>query len=240
MSKKALSRLTAELGDSVLETSSFRGDDEAIISASAWKKAAAFLKSDAELAMDHFVDLTAADYPERERLNLEVRPRFDVVLMVRSMKHNHRLRVKTRLGENETLESIVSVWGAANWAEREIFDMFGIRFDGHPDLRRILMYPEFQGYPLRKDYPISQAQPLVTYRDVEGTEKLPPFGPDEGQPFGRIDWPSRLEGLDIQVSPAIGTQVGQRRALSEGPSDETVEQSLSSEAIASEAASSEE
>ena len=212
MSKNVLSLLSAELGDRVLETSSFRGDDQAVIDRAAWKAAATFLRDDPRCAMDHFLDITAADYVERE----PEMPRFDVVLIVRSMKHNHRVRLKTRVGEDESLESVVGVWPGANWAEREVFDMFGIRFEGHPDLRRILMYDEFVGYPLRKDYPIEKTQPLVPYRDVADIDKLPPFGPDEGQPWTRVDWSERLRGRDVQVSPAIGAQQGQRPALSTG------------------------
>ena len=82
------------------------------------------------------------------------------------------------------LDSVSSVYGGADWAEREAFDMFGVRFNGHPDLRRILIYEEFSGYPLRKDYPANKAQPLIEYR--EGThDKLGPFMEDEGMPFDR-------------------------------------------------------
>ena len=96
--------------------------------------------------------------------------------------------------------------------------MFGVRFRGHPDLRRILMYEEFVGHPLRKDYPIDKTQPLVEYRDV-GPSKLAPFGADMGNPFARIDWLARLgrstTGGAQQVSPAIALQQGQKHSLSE-------------------------
>lgn len=213
MSKKVLDRLKAELSDRILETSSFRGDDQAIVARKDWKAVATFLREDPQCAMDHFLEITAADYPERD----PELPRFDVLLIVRSTKHNHRVRIKTRVGEGESLETLVSVWPGANWAEREVFDMFGVRFEGHPDLRRILMYDEFVGYPLRKDYPIEKTQPLVAYRDVSDIDKLPPFGPDEGQPWTRLDWTERLKGRDVQVSPAIGAQQKQRPALSRGP-----------------------
>ncbi|MEQ8453684.1 MAG: NADH-quinone oxidoreductase subunit C [Sandaracinaceae bacterium] len=217
MSKKVISRLKKELGDKILETSDFRGDDCAVVGRKDWKAVAELLKSDPDLSMDHFVDITAVDYPERE----PEAPRFDVLLMVRSMAKNHRVRIKTQVGETEELASLVGVWPGADWGEREIFDMFGIRFSDHPDLRRILMYEEFQGYPLRKDYPITKAQPLIPYREIEGIEKLPPFGPDEGQPWGRIDWQARLEDEDYQVSPALGVQLGQRPMLSKEPATET-------------------
>lgn len=213
MSKKVLDRLKAELSDRIVETSSFRGDDQAIVAPKDWRAVATFLRTDPQCAMDHFLDLTGADYPERE----PELPRFDVLLIVRSTQHNHRVRLKTRVGDGESLASLIEVWPGANWAEREVFDMFGVRFEGHPDMRRILLYDEFVGYPLRKDYPIEKTQPLVPYRDVSGIEKLPPFGPDEGQPWTRLDWTERLEGRDVQVSPAIGAQQKQRPALSRGP-----------------------
>jgi NADH-quinone oxidoreductase subunit C len=71
------------------------------------------------------------------------------------------------------------------WGEREVWDMFGVRFVGHPDLRRILLYPEFIGHPLRRDYPAERIQPLVPYREVENIGRLPPFGREEGMSFGR-------------------------------------------------------
>lgn len=216
MSKNVLDRLKAELKDRILETSSFRGDDQAIVARKDWKAVAAFLRDDPQCAMDHFIDITAADYPERDH----ALPRFDLLLMVRSMKHGHRVRIKTRVGEDESVDSLVELWPAANWGEREVYDMFGIRFEGHPDLRRILMYDEFVGFPLRKDYPIEKTQPLIPYRKVAGIDKLPPFGPDEGQPWTRLDWTERLRGRDLQVSPAIGTQQHQRPALSRGPEHE--------------------
>ena len=213
MSQKVLDRLKAALGDRILATSSFRGDEEAIVAPADWVAAARVLRDDAACAMNHFIDLTVVDYPEREL------PRFDVILFVRSLAKKHRVRLKTHVADAEELDTLVSVWQGANWTEREAYDMFGIRFRGHPDLRRILLYEEFIGYPLRKDYPINKTQPLVEYRDV-GPSKLAPFGDDMGQPFGRIDWLARLGGRgDLQVSPAIGLQQGQRPALSAADED---------------------
>ena len=122
--------------------------------------------------------------------------------------------MKVQVGEGETLATLTGIWRGTGWAEREIYDMFGIRFDGHSDLRRILLYDEFEGYPLRKDYPIAKAQPLVEYRQGDGLDKLWPFGDDEGQPWGRIDWAERLAGGNAQVSPSIAQQQGQIPALS--------------------------
>lgn len=217
MSRLVLDKLRAEFGERILETTDFRGDEVAIVAPDTWLDVARFLKSDRELAMNHFTDLTAVDYPERE----PELPRFDVVVCARSLAFRHRIRVKTRLNDGQALATLGPVWAGASWAEREVWDMFGIRFEGHPDLRRILLYEEFVGYPLRKDYPIDRTQPLIPYREggMIGA-KLPPFGQDEGQPWTRVNWSARLRGADQQVSPAIALQQGQRRALSESSSGE--------------------
>jgi len=211
MSKKVIKRLKSEFGDAILATSDFRGDFEARVAKKTWKKVALFLRD--ELQMNHIIDITAVDYPERE----PELPRFEMKLIVRSMSTNDRVRIAAHLADGEKIDSLTDVWRGANWAEREIFDMFGISFNGHPDQRRILMYEEFEGHPLRKDYPIGKAQPLVPYRDVSGTEKIAPFGAEEGQPWGRIDWAARLADGDVQVSPSISQQTGGRKALSTGP-----------------------
>jgi NADH-quinone oxidoreductase subunit C len=117
------------------------------------------LRDHPELAFDQLSDLTAVDYLGRT-------PRFEVVYQLYSISRNHRLRVKVPVPEDDpTVPTATSVWRSALWAERETWDMFGIRFTGHPDLRRILMYPEFEGHPLRKDYPLMKRQPLVPERD---------------------------------------------------------------------------
>ncbi len=212
MSVNVLKRLQSAFGARILETSSFRGDDEALVAPSHWLEVARFLRDDTSCTMNQFIDITAVDYPERE-LGLTPVPRFDVLLMVRSMSTNARVRLKTRVADKQELDSLTPLWRGADWTEREVYDMFGVIFRGHPDLRRILMYEEFEGYPLRKDYPITKTQPLVEYRDV-GPSKLAPFGPEEGNPYGRIDWLARMSGRNLQVSPAIGVQQGQRPAIS--------------------------
>lgn len=212
MSAKVVKKLQSVLGDAILETSSFRGDEEVLVALKDWVRVAQLLRDDPELAMNHWVDLTMVDWPERE---LEGLPRFEVLFFVRSHEKKHRIRVKALVKDGQDVPTLSTIWAGANWAEREVFDMFGIRFAGHRDLRRILMYEEFEGYPLRKDYPIDRVQPLVEYRDVDDTLKLPPFGIEEGQPFARVDWEERLAGRDEQVSPAIAVQTGQRRTLSD-------------------------
>lgn len=178
MSKRVLQRLTEVFDAAVIETHSQHGDDTAVVVPSRWKEIAAFLRDDEKCAMNHFIDLTAVDYLNRRE------PRFEVVLHVRSIEKLHRLRLKARLGEPATIDTLSGIWAGADWFERECFDMFGVEFVGHPDLRRILMYPEFVGSPLRKDYAAQHTQPLVEYRP-EAVGKLPPFDEHEGMPFGR-------------------------------------------------------
>ncbi|MDH4282686.1 MAG: NADH-quinone oxidoreductase subunit C [Myxococcales bacterium] len=209
MSQAVIDRLTSKFGERILETSDAFGDHEARVAIETWTEVAQFIRDDRDAQMDHFIDLTAIDYPERESA------RFDLVVMLRSSVTGSRIRLRTHVKETEEPGTLSRIWSGANWAEREVWDMFGIKFKGHPDLRRILLYEEFVGHPLRKDYPIDKAQPLVPYREVEDIEKLPPFGIEEGQPFARIDWEARLAGGGEQVSPALAVQQGQRRTLSD-------------------------
>ncbi|MBN2577150.1 MAG: NADH-quinone oxidoreductase subunit C [Deltaproteobacteria bacterium] len=142
-------------GGEILETGSQHGNEWARVAPAAWRQVAEFLRDDAATRMDMFVDLTCVDRSPRE-------PRFDVVLHVYSVEKKHRVRLLAGVEERQpVIATLVPVWPGANWFEREAFDMYGVRFEGHPDLRRILMYPEFQGHPLRKDYPKEKRQPLV-------------------------------------------------------------------------------
>ena len=102
-----------------------------------------------EEQFDYCVDITAVHYPKREK-------QFDVIWVLYSFLHNQRIRVKTLIADGETIDSSIPIWAAANWLEREVFDMFGIKFDGHPDLKRILLPDGWKGHPLRKDYGILQ------------------------------------------------------------------------------------
>lgn len=186
MSKAVLEKLKAKFGDAILETHSNHGDDTAVVDASQWKAVCRFLRTDPQMAFDMLVDLCGVDYPERL-------PRMEVVLHLYSIPKGHRVRLKTRVGDESMkgadLDSITDIWAGANWFEREVYDMSGVTFRGHPDLRRILMYPEFEGHPLLKDYPAHRTQPLVPYRTEEEAglpiQKLQPFREDEGMPFGR-------------------------------------------------------
>jgi NADH-quinone oxidoreductase subunit C len=189
MSQLALDKLKEKFGDAVLETHSQCGDDTALVDAGKWLEISRWLRSDPAMSFDMMVDLTAVDYPDRT-------PRIEVVMHLYSIKNLHRLRLKARVGDEECegaeIDSVTSVWMGANWFERETWDMLGVKFKGHPDLRRILLYPEFEGHPLRKDYPAQRTQPLVPYRTEEEAGlplgKLSPFRDDEGMAFGRREW----------------------------------------------------
>ena len=118
-----------------------------------------FLRNEDDLDYDLMRDLTCVDY-------INETPRFEVVYHLYSIYHGHEVRLKARVEESDpTIDTITSVWIGANWYEREAYDMYGVKFNGHPDLRRLLMYPEFEGYPLRKDYPVDKEQPLFEERE---------------------------------------------------------------------------
>ncbi len=132
----------------VSEARAFRGELTLTVPREHLRRAAEFARSDDELAFDFLSDITGAD-------RFPIEPRFEVNYHLVSMKRRERLRLKVRLsGQDPVVESLATVWPTANWHEREIFDLFGIRFEGHPDLRRILMPDDWEGHPLRKDYPV--------------------------------------------------------------------------------------
>jgi NADH-quinone oxidoreductase subunit C len=151
----ALDLLREAFPERVLETSMPRGYATAVIHPEILMKAMDFLKNDPRLLFNVLIDITAVDYLGRD-------PRFDVVYQLLSLSFNRRLQVRIGVPESDPgVASLTPLWNNANWLEREVWDMFGIRFEGHPNLKRILMYEEFQGYPLRKDYPIRKRQPLI-------------------------------------------------------------------------------
>jgi NADH-quinone oxidoreductase subunit C len=151
----ALRRLLDGLPEAVLDTHAQHGDATALVERAQILDVLALLRDDAALEFDMLTDLTAVDYLPRT-------PRFEVVYHLFSPARCHRVRIKAPVPEEEaSIASAVDLFPSANWMEREVWDLYGIRFEGHPDLRRILLYEEFQGYPLRKDYPKERRQPLV-------------------------------------------------------------------------------
>ncbi len=139
--------LKAQFGDAITEFSTYVGQNFLVAKPEAVPAILDYLKT--EQQFDYLVDVTAVDYPKRAA-------RFDLVYILYSFDRNERIRVKTQVAEGYKPDSVVRVHLTANWLEREVFDMFGIEFSGHPDLKRILMPDEWQGYPLRKDYGITK------------------------------------------------------------------------------------
>lgn len=165
-----LARLAERLGDGLLAAHADFGDATAVVSRDAILSAMRVLRTDPELSFDLFLDATGVDH-------LGDTLRFEVVYHLYSIPLNRRVRVKVRLPEDDpTVESVVSVYPAADWFEREAYDMYGIVFKRHPDLRRILMYDEFVGHPLRKDYPKDGRQPLPINGQTPGEGARPTGG----------------------------------------------------------------
>jgi len=140
--------LQAALPAAVAHVSYWVGDWTVIVPAAKLVETVTFLRDAADCRFDYLSDLTASDWPGRPGL------RFDVILCLYSTTLRQRLRVKVRVADGEAVPSVTGVWPAANWLEREVFDMFGVSFTGHPDLRRILMPLDWVGHPQRKDYPL--------------------------------------------------------------------------------------
>ena len=174
--------------DAVRASHSYRGDETVVLHREYLLELARFLKGDPAMQMNFLMDLTAVDYSAFGKnpapaffasSGVSVSPsdqipdedpwpgppgeaRFVVAYHFFSLKHKHRLRLLVPLVEAKPeLDSLTSLWAGADWLEREVWDMFGIRFLGHPNLKRILMYEEFEGHPLRKDYPVNKRQPLI-------------------------------------------------------------------------------
>ncbi|MEC7361956.1 MAG: NADH-quinone oxidoreductase subunit C [Pseudomonadota bacterium] len=149
----------------------------------------ASLRDDNYAAFNQLSDLTAVDYPERP-------DRFEMVYQLLSMKNNMRMRVLAAVGEGQAVPSMTSVYSAANWAEREAWDMFGIFFAGHPDLRRLLTDYGFEGHPLRKDFPLT-GHVEVRYDDTQRRVVNEPVS--LVQEFRDFDFLSPWEGMQVQI-----------------------------------------
>jgi NADH-quinone oxidoreductase subunit C len=156
MSQAALSAIIARFPKAVVSSHDWRGDETAVIRREHLVEVARFLKHDDAMRFDLPVDVCGVDYLGWRE------PRFEVVYHLMSLKKRQRIRLKVQLDEADLhVPTLTNVWKGVDWFEREAYDMYGIIFDGHPDLRRILMYPEFEGHPLRKDYPQRGYQPLM-------------------------------------------------------------------------------
>ena len=140
-----VTRLKGRHGSGIREATSYLGQNYLVVDSTLIPDFLRTLRD--EEKFDYLVDVTAVHYPEREK-------QFEVVWILYSFERNERIRVKTLVAES--VPSVFSIWPTANWLEREVFDMFGISFEGHPDLKRILLPDGWKGYPLRKDYGIIQ------------------------------------------------------------------------------------
>jgi NADH-quinone oxidoreductase subunit C len=178
----ALTRLLREqFGERVLDHHAQHGDETVSIRRQGMLDVFAFLKRDARCAFELMIDLTAVDHLPRT-------PRFEVVVHLKSITLNHRLRVKVPVEESAPeVDSIRDLWIAADWYERECHEMYGIVFKGHPNLKPLLLYDGFQGYPLRKDYPKGRQQPLVPLRPVKE----------------RYDYGERFRPVEHSHAPAV-------------------------------------
>ncbi len=156
-----LDRLKEKFGEAIEEIAYPHDQLAVVIKRDSICDVLTFLKNDDETLFDHFMDLTAVDYIGRE-------PRFEVVIHLVSIPKHHRIRLKIKLQESDpVMPTITPVYPAANWFERECWDLYGIKFDGHPNLTRIMLYDGFQGHPLRKDYPLKKRQPRMKLRKPE-------------------------------------------------------------------------
>jgi len=158
--KKVTDTLKAKFSEKIKEVSFPLGDETVFIERDALREICSFLMKE-PFAFTMLLDLTCVDYAgENER--------FEMVYHLYSIVNKARLRIKTRLNEKDLeIESLTPMWKNANWLEREVFDMFGVHFEGHPYLRRLFMYEGFEGHPLRKDYPLRKRQPIIPMKRKE-------------------------------------------------------------------------
>lgn len=150
----------AALPGAIAQIAYWVGDWSLVVAGPRLPDVAAHLRDTEGALFDFCSDVTASDWPARAE-------RFDVVYALYSTRLRHRVRLKVRVGEGEAVPSVAAIWPAANWLEREVFDLFGIRFEGHPDLRRILMPDEWQGHPQRKDYPLEGPGEMLLENPVD-------------------------------------------------------------------------
>ena len=160
MAERAVEKLQQQFPDLFFEVRRFRDEVTVYVPREHIVAVCRFLKEDAELRYNYLSDLTGNDWLDRD-------PRFEVIYHLYSLEHFTRLRLKVRVPEDDcTCPTVTQVWGTANWHEREVFDMYGVVFEGHPDLRRILLPEEWVGHPLRQDFEIGWEEPEFTVRKV--------------------------------------------------------------------------
>ena len=143
-----VTKLKNTFPDAIVSAEEYRGDVTVVLKKEALLQVCAFLRDDPDYALHFLADVAAVDYKDKT-------PRFAVVYHLLSHEHNHRLRLKVFLeDEKPEIETVTGIWATANWHEREAYDLMGVKFLNHPDLRRILLPYHWEGHPLRKDYPL--------------------------------------------------------------------------------------
>jgi len=169
-------KLKAHFGDAINEASEFIGQLSVNVDAARIVEICDYLKSDKETGFDYLSDLTCVHWPDRRQAP------FEIVYNLFSISANERVRLKAQV--KDSVDSVTGVWPAANWLEREVFDLFGVHFNNHPDLRRLLLPPDWQGYPLRKDYPLEFVEntwteehlPVMTEVEMEQLQQRRAYG----------------------------------------------------------------
>jgi len=168
--------LRAHFADAIHEASEFIGQLSVNVDAARIVEICDYLKSDRETGFNYLSDLTCVHWPDRRQTP------FEIVYNLFSISANERVRLRARV--KEAVDSVTSVWPSANWLEREVFDLFGVRFNNHPDLRRLLLPPDWQGHPLRKDYPLEFVEnawteehlPVMTTVEMEQLQQRRAYG----------------------------------------------------------------
>ncbi len=161
--EKAEARLRDKFGGSILEVSHFRDELTFLIAKESLIDVLKFMKKDAELKYDFLTDLTATDWPDREE-------RHEVVYLLYSFESHSYVRIKLRAKEGVKVPTVSGIWDVANWFEREVYDLFGVEFEGHPDMTRILTAEGFEGHPLRRDFPLTYEKPQFSHSVDEPPE----------------------------------------------------------------------
>jgi NADH-quinone oxidoreductase subunit C len=169
-------KLRKEYSDKLTEIYTFRGDLNVVLKPADIPEICRYLKTDPDLKFNFLSCITACDYLGRREV------RFEVIYLLFSIPNRYRIILKTRVNENEEIPTLTSLWSTANWHEREIYDMFGISFTGHPNLKRILMDDDWVGHPQRKDFPLTYEVPHFTRTkgDIDTRRKAPWRGDSDG------------------------------------------------------------
>ena len=156
MLKKTAGKLKEKFEDSILDVNWFRDELSVTVRKEAILDIGKFLRDENDLLYKFLSDITAVDHFGKK-------PRFEIVYNLYSIENKTRIRLKAMIDENDVIPSLTIYWGSANWLEREIYDMFGLKFENHPDLRRILMPDNWQGHPLRKDFPLGREEVVFSH-----------------------------------------------------------------------------